>query len=425
MAFIPAAYKNIYEAWAKEVFRLGANVTEAIGRGFRSVQTEMLKAMIERGVFNLPKDAAILLLNDFDLTLTKMLRDRGYYNIYLLVLDTSETKAYSKYMFKVKYQDKNFKKMFPAGLVFWKQILTVEMKEVQDVGVRGLKKSTHIEYFIKGVDQLEINEFDLIIANPPYGRVGADLTDAVRKYVKFKYYMNLLPANDYKRVTDLHKYVRNMKAINNGFKDAAVTTHLCEVVKEANNMTVEEFEISQYIDPQLDKYFRVLRTREHYAIDTATYKPKLAGFEEQFDLKRCLFIGKRYISDEHIPYTKNCAGYKVNIERSITPKELIAISAKSEQAHGNVGDFSLVQFNTITEQNNISNFLYSSNGFRFFAKILVAMNIDSYCHVSKFIPKVDWTRAWTVEEILVDYGYTEAEIADVMADLENFKDMER
>jgi hypothetical protein len=52
------------------------------------------------------------------------------------------------------------------------------------------------------------------------------------------------------------------------------------------------------------------------------------------------------------------------------------------------------------------------------------MNIDSYCHVSKFIPKVDWTRAWTVEEILADYGYTETEIAEVMADLENFKGME-
>ena len=53
-----------------------------------------------------------------------------------------------------------------------------------------------------------------------------------------------------------------------------------------------------------------------------------------------------------------------------------------------------------------------------------AVNCDSAIVLGKVFPKVDWTRAWTVEEILADYGYTETEIAEVIADLENFKGME-
>ena len=91
---------------------------------------------------------------------------------------------------------------------------------------------------------------------------------------------------------------------------------------------------------------------------------------------------------------------------------------------GNVGDFTFVQFGTEQEQTNIVDFMYSNNGFRFMSKVFTAMNVDSYCSTARFLPKVDWTRSWTVEEILADYGYTPTEIDEVMSDLVNFKGME-
>ena len=267
----------------------------------------------------------------------------------------------------------------------------------------------------------------LIIANPPYGKIGANITQTIIENIEFDEYVNLLPANDYKRndSKDLYNYQSDMISIKDGFADASVTTHLAKIHKtKVNNMTLDEFERSQYIDRQLDKYFEENSKRSHYAIDAAVYKPKLATFKTDFDLARCLFIGKRYVSDEHLPYTKKAAGYLVNKERNITHDQLIAMSAKSEQANGNVGDFSLAQFNTVTEQNNITDFMYSKEGFKFIAKVLVSLNADSYCHMNKFIPKVDWSRAWTVEEILTDYGYTTDEINEVMEDLNNYKGME-
>lgn len=68
--------------------------------------------------------------------------------------------------------------------------------------------------------------------------------------------------------------------------------------------------------------------------------------------------------------------------------------------------------------------MYSDNGFRFMSKLFTSMNVDSYCSADKFLPKVDWTRSWTVEEILAYYGYTQKEIDEVMNDLVNFKGME-
>ena len=52
------------------------------------------------------------------------------------------------------------------------------------------------------------------------------------------------------------------------------------------------------------------------------------------------------------------------------------------------------------------------------------MNIDGTTSLGKCLPKVDWTKSWTVEEILKDYGYTDIEIENIMADLDNFKGMD-
>ena len=54
----------------------------------------------------------------------------------------------------------------------------------------------------------------------------------------------------------------------------------------------------------------------------------------------------------------------------------------------------------------------------------MAANKDGGTALGKYLPKVDWTRSWTVEEILKDYGYTDIEIENIMADLDNFKGMD-
>ena len=77
-------------------------------------------------------------------------------------------------------------------------------------------------------------------------------------------------------------------------------------------------------------------------------------------------------------------------------------------------------FNTAAEKKNFVNLVYSENGFKFLSKVFTSMQIDG-CVRSEAFPKVDWTRSWTVEEILKEYNYTDEEIKEVMEDLKNFK----
>jgi hypothetical protein len=267
--------------------------------------------------------------------------------------------------------------------------------------------------------------FDLIIANTPYGSTGANITKNIIKHVTFNQFINLLPANDYKRVDDLHQHVRNMEAISDGFADATVTTHLCEVVKEASDMTVEEFEIAQYIDPQLDKYF----TKNIYRTFAVDYIDPSGTHPDTWKLDKTLLIGWRYIANKHLPYTKEVETYAWNVLEKIDQAQFF--DSKNKQRARAKGKYELCYFaytfKTAVEKKNIVNFLYSHDGFRLISKVFTAENLDggTEYHVAIALPRVDWTRAWTVEEILEDYGYTETEIAEVMADLENFKDMER
>ena len=85
--------------------------------------------------------------------------------------------------------------------------------------------------------------------------------------------------------------------------------------------------------------------------------------------------------------------------------------------------YGFITFKTVIERNNFTDFMLK-HGWAFMCKVMKAMCVDCTVAFSKYLPKVDWTRSWTVEEILKDYGYTEDEIKTVMADLDNFKGMD-
>ena len=268
---------------------------------------------------------------------------------------------------------------------------------------------------------MEGEHFDLIIANPPYGKIGANITKKIIDTIDFGEYVNLLPANDYKRndTHDLYKYVDidSMKPVSRGFKDAAVTTHMARITKKPHTyISWDEFQIENYIDDSLKKYFYENLKRSHYAIDKMPgcgFGKKSAG---NWDISRTFIIALRDMNHRHLPYTKDCVTYKWNVEKVGTMSNL-PITCVGQYLVSNC------EFTTAEEKENFVEFIYSNVGFRFMCKVFTALNCDGTVHSEAF-PKVDWTREWTVEEILADYGYTEKEIKEVMDDLVNFKGMD-
>lgn len=279
--------------------------------------------------------------------------------------------------------------------------------------------------YIEELNNMSEKDFDIIISNPPYGKVGREVTHNIIDNIDYKYFINLLPANDYARDADLFKYVdiNSMKPIKNGFKDAAVTTHMALINKKpCLYISKEEFEIENYIDDSLKKYFYENVNRKHYAIDSLVsnmYKSKKSFFDNRFTF----IMAWRDGSNKHFPYDTRCSTYKWNVEKSIDINYLY-----DNHKANNMGliEFAQFTFNTEKEKDNFTKFIYSRDGFRFISKVFVAQNQDGAKSsvLKSAFPKVDWTREWTVEEILADYGYSEKEIKEVMDDLNRFKYME-
>ena len=271
-------------------------------------------------------------------------------------------------------------------------------------------------------------KFDYVISNPPYGRIGNEITKGIVDKIEWEIYINLLPANDYRRFNKSNKLyqfvdINSIKVVRAGFKNAAVTTMMCKVNKERSVYLSEaEFEIENYTDKSLNKYFYETRKRNHYAIDNFIYKPTFVQFEN-IDIKKSVYIGKRDIAHNHLPYSNNGIAARFN-RNELSKQDIINESAKSEQALGRVGDFYLICFNTELEKMNFVNFIYSKDGFRFISKIFTAVNADSSMPLNKLFIKVEWSKPQTVQSILKDYGYTSAEIQEVIDDLKNFRGMD-
>lgn len=365
-----------------------------VGGGFTAVIANKIYSKL-----TISNNGIVVIINDLSLHMVNKLLAEGYKkeNIYL---------AYGKWNLDGSISD--------DSIVYntMKTFIKANIKE-------RLNVITLKELF--NMDDIKI---DGIIANPPYGKTGANIAKTIIDKVDYVEFVNLLPANDYKRnkTKDLFNYQSEMEAINDGFEDATVTTHLAIIHKtKINNMTLDEFERSQFIDRSLDKYFEVQYSRNHYAID---------NFKSDKDItitpNKTIILGLRDVSSGHLAYSKNVDSYKWNVEKSITLDELIERhNSKRAIKKGSVEyGQQTITLQTDQEKTNLATFMYSDQGFKFFGKLFTAVNVDSRFKLSKVFPKVDWTRPWTVEEILRDYGYTEEEITEVMNDLVNFRGMD-
>lgn len=267
-------------------------------------------------------------------------------------------------------------------------------------------------------------KYDFIIANPPYGKIGNEITQCIVDNIDFGCFINLLPANDYRKwhkENALYQFVdiRSMRTIENGFNDAAVTTMMCKINKNRSYFISEdEFEIENYYG--FHKYFYENRRRNHYAFDT---DKALIGINEIHSLNNdtTFIIGHRDIAAGHMPSKKDGNQYMWNVEKSIDAEYLSEHlgkhrSSKTDKTAYNAYNAAAVTFKTAKEKDNFTNFVYGYPNF--INAIFQAVHIDSYIKLGKVFPKVDWKKEWTPEEILRDYGYTDDEIEELKKILE-------
>lgn len=93
---------------------------------------------------------------------------------------------------------------------------------------------------IISLEELTYMKVDLLISNPPYGKIGAETTEIIRTKIDYNEFINLEPGNDY-FTNDNYKYIDlSIKPIvlgSNAFSDANQATTITKISRQQNNLT--------------------------------------------------------------------------------------------------------------------------------------------------------------------------------------------
>ena len=337
----------------------------------------------------LDKDKTIVIINDITLQMADKLLEAGYRNLYLAFgsfnKDGTVSKDKTVYNIMKAVIENNIKEKLNA----------ISLEEIFNMKIDG------------------------IIANPPYGKIGANITNVIRDRINYEDFINLLPMVDYEKADNKyelwqHLDLTTVDSCPGGFEDAGISPLIVKVKKyKINNLSSEDFRISCLENKLTQKYFKENNIRK----DTFT-------IAEQFitlDISKSIALPLRTKSGNHagqanLGKSEKSQFYNINngLKQSVTNEETKSICCTT------------INFKSKLEKQNVAKLFYSNIGYKFTSWLMTGMNRDAF-HLREhhmWFPKVDWTRSWTVEEILKDYNYTEDEIKEVMEDLKNFKGMD-
>lgn len=245
--------------------------------------------------------------------------------------------------------------------------------------------------------------FDYIISNPPY-EIGNIITKSIIDNTQFDHFIDLEPISNF-RANKLYQHIKSIQIIpclDRTFDDAATNPHIYTLSKDADkSKTWEQIQLETY-DKKWRKYYEEQLKREA-SWETAWLLSKENCLKLNRDITFALTV-RTFVDGVH--KTRDCFDYIYNCSNEdITEHE----SIKENKNGGVMIPWSI--FKTALEKQNISNFWYNS---KIMSEIAKGFNKQSLSNTSVLLPKVDWSRPWTDEQILEDYGYTKEEIDEIL-----------
>lgn len=448
MQLIKPEYENKYREWAKEVFRNTDTITNAVGKGFRSV-SEDINDLIDYS--KIDKDAFVLVLNDFDLTQTKKYYEHGITKVVLLTTDLTDNQVVNNYFFNIRYKKNKFKELLVDGKLPWVGIIKLVRKQKLKLTKKGklaLSKTGDYQYEdyldVEGDTQYMAKTFGAITSNPPFG-LGNEITTWIIDRINFvdEQFANVMPISKYKKGTLTQHIVlgsikNNTRARETSeFEGADTYPIICRLSKnKTNNLSFEDFERQWCVNREegLGKKFFEEQDRRIAAEEAGTRKKAFVEqiymvHEAEFNNYNSKTTISQNIWTPHIAHgwgaqeiLNKDGSYKDNnytqwniqkVEKQIN--EVFNVTASND-----IGQTETVM-NTEAGKDHMLKWMHSaemSGKYRhcgLFTILLRWMNKSTCCKYDYILPRVDWdSRTWTDEEILKDYGYTDEEIETIL-----------
>lgn len=260
-------------------------------------------------------------------------------------------------------------------------------------------------------------KFNLIIANPPYGKIGAQITETITKSAEFDEFINLLPIKDMPSAgLEACSHIDMPETIvcaPHSFSDADILTHILRITKTPNKIysTFEELCADSYfIDKPMVKFMRANVLAKHYAIDdikmwTSTVDVTRSFIYQLLRTQSQHTCGMDQLDSATVANAYNFDDNVVTEKTSVYKNTICTVAGNS--------NYKTFIFNTPEEKHNFVAFYKTNRNFinRMIANQFITIRNDAAC-----FPKVDWTRDdWTIEKILKTVaGYTDEEVQAVL-----------
>ena len=442
MNLIKVSYEKEYYNWAESVFRNTDVITNAVGKGFRTINDS-----IKIDYSKLDKDSWVLVIDDFDLTKTKELYEHNITNIVFITTDITQDQIVNNYFFNIVYKNKRFKNLLTIDDLPWKAVLKltkqtkVKLSKNGKVLVDKFGNWKHEDYLkLEGEREYMSKKFGAIIANFPF-EYANEMTKFIIDEIDFENeaFSNVAPISKFKKGT-LTQYIvlgsikNNTRARETSDFDGADTYPIiCKMSKtKTNELSFEDFEKQWCVNREegLGKKFFEEQDRRIKAEKAGTRKK---AFVEQIYMvyKRDLPKINNATAFTSSIWTPNIAhgwgAQEINDPKTgklkdndyctwnLTSTTAAYMEVFKATAMDNVNQ-TVTIFNTATGKSNFVKWWHSaemSGKYRHcgLSTILLRwMNKTTGCKYDYIIPRVDWdSRTWTDEEILKDYGYTDEE----------------
>lgn len=395
-------YKLAEKLLLPDMINCGRN---EVGLGFPPLVAEKVVECIN---LDLEKKQTFLLINDITLNMYNKLVESGVdkNNIYLTFIYFTKNEKN-----KLRYDDKKLYNIV-------REYLLSQYKET---------------FSCVTFEEAKSMKFDYIINNPPFGKSGsmsAKITRGIMDNLNYNQLINLAPSSTY--INGDKTIYKNISYISDkipGLFDNALTDPCVAVIENkavSNYATVRDFEVNTIFNPIFRKYFNENLKRDS-VIEKHLCNKDASQVSQMVDSETS-FITGIFVTHDGVHDLNNAEsiGEKLwNIDLVNQPTNEIF---KSTRGNNKSLTITIFKGSTREEQRikkiNFSNWFYSAQlankpykcGLA--TKLLHAMNTTTSRPYSIIIPNVDWSKPWTDEEILKDFGYTDDEIKSILCDNE-------
>ena len=252
-----------------------------------------------------------------------------------------------------------------------------------------------IEELMSEINKIEKNQFDLIIANPPYQYGNKIISKCVDKA---KESIVLMPISCYKS-QDLYKHIIDLELVDPGqFEDAAITNNLniARLCDRKIDQSWEQVELETF-DLKYRAFYELNSSCYNYAIAAYERVPQRSGIKWDYDTSKAFAITARTARDGvHKVGGKGAFDLDVNIYKTKT------IADTSIWKHANGKDaqaaVSYIYFKSTAEKDNLVTFWYYNP---IMDRLLRGLN-KCGGDFKVAIPNIDWAKDRDYEHCTLD-----------------------